>query len=239
MMAECLVPKQIPPSYISSIYVANLKVKQAVEKMLENIGEDHKIIVDTDLFFQGKVKEIINNISIIQGDMFFSLMQTLTISVNTIGIMGKGLASRAKYQFPDVYVHYQDLCKKGELVMGRPALYQRDKPISETLGAEYVDGEEPTWFLLFPTKTHYRYNSDIKGIESGLIWLKNNYEKLGIKSIALPALGCGLGKLSWSLVGPLMVKHLKDLKIDVAIYLPAEKDVPKEWTTKDFLLRNN
>ncbi len=91
MMAECVVPKQIPPSYISSIYVANLKVKQAVEKMLENIGEDHKIIVNTDLFFQGKVKEIINNISIIQGDMFFSLMQTLTISVNTIGIMGKGL----------------------------------------------------------------------------------------------------------------------------------------------------
>ena len=54
--------------------------------------------------------------------MFFSKMQTLTISVNIVGVMGKGIASRARYQFPDVFVYYQDLCKRKELKMGTPVV---------------------------------------------------------------------------------------------------------------------
>jgi O-acetyl-ADP-ribose deacetylase (regulator of RNase III) len=80
------------------------------------------------------------------------------------------------------------------------------------------------------------YNSDPKGIEQGLIWIKDNYEKLGITSLALPALGCGLGKLSWSVIGPMMVKYLKGLKIKVSIYLPTEKNICEEWLTEKFLL---
>ncbi|TET78476.1 DUF4433 domain-containing protein, partial [candidate division TA06 bacterium] len=58
----------------------------------------------------------------------------------------------------------------------------------------------------------------------------------GIKSIALPALGCGLGRLEWRAVGPLMCKSLSGLDIPVQIYLPAEKEIPDELLSKDFLL---
>ena len=78
--------------------------------------------------------------------------------------------------------------------------------------------------------------ADIKGIEEGLIWLKDNYKKEGIKSLALPALGCGLGWLSWEKVGPLMCKYLVDFDINVWIYLPAEKKVSETQLSKEFLL---
>lgn len=237
MMAECLVPDIIPPEYVKAIYVANYNMKKKVESLLESTPGDYDIIPNSNLFFQGEVKTVIDNISIIDGDMFFSRMQTLTISVNIIGIMGKGIASRARYQFPDVFVYYQDLCKRRELKMGTPVLYKRDISANEFLSADYLDNEESTWFLLFPTKTHYKYNSDPTGIEQGLIWLKKNYEELGIKSIALPALGCGLGNLLWSEIGPIMVKYLRELKIPVAIYLPREKEIESKYLTKEFLLK--
>ncbi len=237
VMAECLVPDKISPIYIKSIYVANYKIKEKVESMVGNLSEEYPIIPDFNLFFQPEIRSIIDNVSIRDGDMFFSKMQTLTISVNTIGVMGKGIASRARYQFPDVFIYYQDLCKKKELKMGVPVLYKRDKSVNDFLSADYLDDEESTWFLLFPTKTHYKYNSDPRGIEEGLIWLKNNYERLGIKNLALPALGCGLGNLSWRQIGPIMVKHLKELKIPVAIYLPREKEMDEKYLSREFLLK--
>jgi hypothetical protein len=236
IMAECLVPDNIPSEYINSIFVANNVVRDKIIGMLGSKHMRYGIITHPNSFFQGEIKRTIDNVSVIQGDMFFSQMQTLTISVNTIGVMGKGLASRAKYQFRDVFDYYKDSCTKGELKMGLPVLYKRTKSVNELLSSDYLDDEdEPTWFLLFPTKTHFMYNSDPAGIERGLIWVKENYEGLGIKSLALPALGCGLGNLSWSQIGPMMVKHLRGLKIKVSIYLPAEKNIPDEWLTEEFL----
>ena len=86
------------------------------------------------MFFQPVRKlDLTANLSLVEGDLFFSKMQTLTVSVNCIGIMGKGLASRAKYQFPDVYVHYQDKCKRKTLRMGKPVLYKREEPYHKQL----------------------------------------------------------------------------------------------------------
>ena len=171
--------------------------------------------------------------------MFFSRMQTLTVSVNVVGVMGKGLASRAKYQFPDVYVYYQDLCRKRRLQLGKLQLYKREASFEHDLADEssaLLNANSEKWFLLFPTKHHWKENTDINGIEEGLKWLTNHYEKEGIKSLAVPALGCGLGKLEWRDVGPLMCRYLKELKIHVSIYLPAEKVIPNELLSKDFLL---
>jgi O-acetyl-ADP-ribose deacetylase (regulator of RNase III) len=67
-------------------------------------------------------------------------------------------------------------------------------------------------------------------------WICNNYQKEGIKSLALPALGCGLGWLDWQTVGPLMCKYLKNLNIPVCIYLPVEEKTSDELLTKEFLL---
>ena len=96
--------------------------------------------------------------------MFFSRLQTLTISVNCVGVMGKGLASRSKYQFPDVYVLYQDLCKQKKLQMGKPYLHKREKSLDYELADDplsLTNGNGETWFLLFPTKDNWRYKADI------------------------------------------------------------------------------
>src|SRR5690606_15007770 len=149
------------------------------------------------------------NLSLVDGDMFFSQMQTLTISVNCVGVMGKGLASRAKYQFPGMYVKYQDLCKEKKLALGKPYVLKKEYSLDEELAEspESLRSVEETQFLLFPTKNHWRQRSDIGGIEDGLKELVKNYKRVGIESLATPALGCGLGQLKWSDVGPLMGKY--------------------------------
>ncbi|MGC8926721.1 MAG: macro domain-containing protein [Myxococcota bacterium] len=174
--------------------------------------------------------------------MFFSRMQTLTISVNTIGVMGKGLALRAKYQFPDVYVKYQDLCKDKILRMGKPYLYKREGSLDFILTDEaekLTNLNLQTWFLLFPTKTDWRKIADLKGIEEGLKWLVAQYKAEGIKSLAIPALGCGLGWLPWGIVGPILCTYLSQLDIPVSLYLPIERKVPEEQLKLDFLIRNH
>lgn len=239
LMAECLVPNSVSPEYISEIYVPTSESSKKLTSLLK--GKDISIIVQPELFFLPlKVIRLTDNLCLLRGDMFFSRMQTLTISVNTVGIMGKGLASRAKYQFPDVYVKYQDLCRKKILKMGKPYLYKRE------ISLDYVLADEPeslsdlnlqTWFLLFPTKNHWRENADLNGIVKGLQWLVDNYKKEGITSLAVPALGCGLGKLQWNIVGPIMCKYLIKLDIPVKLYLPAEKEISPEQLTENFLLK--
>ncbi len=239
LMAECLVPKKVSREYFSEIYVPNLEVKNKIKDICDKYNI--QIIQQPEIFFlPTKEIKLTDNLSLIQGDMFFSRLQTLTISVNTVGVMGKGLASRTKYQFPDVYEKYQHLCKDKILKMGKPYIYKRELPSYSTLiedGDEFNYNNSQTWFLLFPTKTHWRNNSDIKGIEKGLQWLVENYKKEGILSLALPALGCGLGNLSWEIVGPMLCTYLQILDIKVDLFLPLEKDIPEEQLSKEFLIR--
>ncbi|MCD6385530.1 DUF4433 domain-containing protein [Candidatus Sumerlaeota bacterium] len=238
LMAECLVPDRVPPEYIQEIYTPNWRVVKNVRNVLKSV--DIPVIPEPELFFlPTREKRLTDNLQLVEGDMFLSRMQTLTISVNTVGVMGKGLASRAKYQFPDVYVFYQDLCKTGQLRMGKPYLYKREASLDMMLADEserLTNLNLQTWFLLFPTKRHWRNMADIRGIEEGLKWLLDNYEKEGIKSLSIPALGCGLGWLEWGNVGPMLCKYLVKMKIPVKLYLPMEKRVPEVQLTKEFLL---
>lgn len=238
LMAECLVPDKVSPDYIQEIYVAN---REALRNVKAIIGDTKiPVIPEPELFFLYSRKvEITEFLSLVQGDMFFSRMQTLTISVNTVGIMGKGLASRAKNQFPDVYVLYQDKCREKILKMGKPHLYKRETLLDHQLADEpqrLSNVNSATWFLLFPTKQHWKYKADIKGIEEGMKWLVNNYKKEGIQSLAIPSLGCGLGWLEWRDVGPLLCKYLQHLDIPVNLYLPIEKKIPEDQLSKEFLL---
>lgn len=237
-MAECLIPDVISPSLIQAIYVGNRLAKERIGA--NNPGLKVPIIIEPKMFFlPSRGFSLTDNLRVAEGDMFFSRMQTLTVSVNVVGVMGKGLASRAKYQFPDVYVYYQDLCRKRKLQMGKPQLYKREGSFEHELADEplsLVNNNLEKWFLLFPTKQHWRDIADIKGIADGLQWLVNNYNKEGIKSLAIPALGCGLGRLAWHEVGPLMCKYLKIINIPVAIYLPTENKISDEELSKEFLL---
>jgi O-acetyl-ADP-ribose deacetylase (regulator of RNase III) len=240
LMAECLVPDKVPPEYIQEIYAPNWQAATKVKEILEKINVHVPVIPEPDLFFL-PIREIqlTDNLYLVEGDLFLSRMQTLTVSVNTVGVMGKGLASRAKYQFPDVYVFYQDLCKSGKLRMGRPYLYKRETALDFILADEserLTNLNLQTWFLFFPTKRHWREMADIRGIEEGLKWLLENYKTEGIKSLAIPALGCGLGWLEWGQVGPILCKYLSKMDVPVKLYLPMERRVPEDQLNKEFLL---
>ena len=239
IMSECLIPGQISPKFIDSIFVVDHQAKKQVESII-NSAKVH-IIPEPHMFFQPKYSTRIgNNISIIDGDMFFSNMQTLTISVNLQGVMGKGLASRTKYQFPDVYVVYQDACRNKQLTAIKPYIYKREASLEQELADLTIPLSTPNavkWFLFFATKRHWRQNSRLEDIEAGLKWIRNNYNEVGIKSLAMPALGCGLGKLSWTEVGPLMCRYLHGIDIDVAIYLPRKDPISSEYLKENFLLK--
>ena len=153
IMAECLVPGQVNPEYIHTLYVANDEARKHVERVVRNLQTP--VVPEPHMFFQPKFKsQIGDNISLINGDMFFSTMQTLTISVNLQGVMGKGLASRAKYQFPDVYVTYEDACRAKTIRARQPYLYKRETSLNQELADPSLPLSTPNavkWFLLFAT----------------------------------------------------------------------------------------
>lgn len=142
------------------------------------------------------------------GDIFESKAQVIVNTVNCEGYMGRGLALAFKQRYPAMFRTYQNECKSGELRIGRPTLYQSSTP----------------WILNFPTKDRWRLPSKLEYIQKGLEFFLACYKKVGIKSIAFPKLGTQNGKLSWDDVGPLMVKYLNQLDLDVHIYI-SEGDV--------------
>ncbi len=244
IMAGVLVPRVIPPEMISNVYVPNNEVRQKVLSLLKahlpEMPGRLSVIPEPHMFFQPRrVRVLTPRLKLVDGDMFFSPMQTLTISVNTVGVMGKGLASRAKYQFPDAYVVYQDAWRKGAIQPGKPFLYKREASLDVELADEpyhLTNANRRTWFLFFPTKRHWRESSRLEDIEQGLMWIVENYQREKIESLALSALGCGLGGLDWGVVGPVMVKYLSKLDIEVHIHLPLERSIPDEQLRKEFLL---
>ena len=139
------------------------------------------------------------------GNIFDSKMDVIAITVNTIGVAGKGIALEAKKRFPDWYKVYKDMCDMGQMQVGNLSVYCQSNPK----------------ILNFPTKTHWKWPSKLEYIEKGLDNLANNgYNLLGIKSLALPALGCTNGGLDWSTVKDLIINKLKDLPIEIEIYAP-------------------
>lgn len=154
-------------------------------------------------------------IKYLEGDIFSTPAQTIVNTVNTVGVMGKGIALEFKNRYPDMFDNYKIACEKKKLKIGRLMLcYEPDH-----------------WVLLFPTKEHWRKPSRLEYIEQGLIKFTNIYAESGITSIAFPKLGCGNGELNWDEVRVLMEKYLKGLPIDVYIYtsqlanaIPEHKD---------------
>jgi hypothetical protein len=123
--------------------------------------------------------------------------------------------------------------------MGQPYLYKREAYLDVELADEPQSLPAPNarkWFLLFATKRHWRDRSDLAGIEAGLRWVLDSYESEGIQSLAIPALGCGLGKLDWRDVGPVMCQVLAKLRVHVAIYLPREAKIEEEHLERTYLL---
>lgn len=145
------------------------------------------------------------NVRIVTGDLLKSRQQTLVNTVNTVGVMGKGIALAFKKRYPDMFDDYVQRCERGDLVLGRP----------------YVFNEPDHLVLNFPTKGHWRAVSKLSDIVAGLEYLEQHYKEWGITSIAVPPLGCGNGQLEWEVVGPTLVRHLSRLDIPAELYAPA------------------
>ena len=163
-------------------------------------------------------------ITYVEADLFTSPAQVLVNTVNTVGVMGKGIALTFKQVYPEMFDEYQHYCENGMFDTGMLWLYKTSHK----------------WILNFPTKKHWRSKSKLEYIEAGLRKFADTYDYKGIGSISFPMLGCGNGELDWDTqVQPLMERYLRRLPIDVYIHLypsvagnvPEHRDIEatKQW----------
>jgi O-acetyl-ADP-ribose deacetylase (regulator of RNase III) len=148
----------------------------------------------------------------LQGNLLDARVEALVNTVNTVGVMGKGIALMFKEAFPKNFRAYEYACKHDEVRVG------------SMLVTETAAFKGPRWIINFPTKQHWRSPSKIEWITEGLQDLRRVVEELGIRSIALPPLGAGNGGLDWRDVKPEVERALGDLKdVEVLVYEPTEK----------------
>lgn len=148
-------------------------------------------------------------ITLVQGSIFKSDAEAITNPVNCIGVSGAGLAKQFKERFPQIEKPYQDACKRRDCKLGGAYPMRLE---TET---------NPLWIVFFPTKFHWRDKSHLIDIKSGLVSLVDKMVKHKIGSIAIPALGCGLGGLEWPAVKSLIETEFQRApQLDVRLHVP-------------------
>jgi len=148
-----------------------------------------------------------------QGNLLSADAEALVNTVNCVGYMGKGIALQFKQAFPGNFKAYQRACKAEEVQPGRMFVFETGGLVN------------PRYIINFPTKRHWRGNSRVADIESGLEDLVAAVRRLGIRSIAIPPLGSGLGGLDWQQVRPRIEAAFADLP-DVHVLLYEPKGAP-------------
>jgi O-acetyl-ADP-ribose deacetylase (regulator of RNase III) len=143
------------------------------------------------------------------GNILESSAEALVNTVNTVGVMGKGIALQFKKEFPLNTRKYGEACQDGSIDIGR-VLVVRDSSLAT--GDKVI--------INFPTKKDWRKPSEYSYIESGLKDLIRVINEEKIKSIAIPPLGSGNGGLDWSRVKQILEKHLSSLPIKICVYEP-------------------
>lgn len=144
------------------------------------------------------------------GNLLTAEVDALVNTVNTVGVMGKGIALQFKRAYPAMFRMYEQAAKAGEIVPGRVQVWET--------GA--MDG--PRFVINFPTKRHWRTPSKLDDIRDGLDDLVRTIEAHRIRSIAVPPLGCGNGGLDWADVRSLIENKLGPLTVDVVVYPPSK-----------------
>jgi O-acetyl-ADP-ribose deacetylase (regulator of RNase III) len=147
-----------------------------------------------------------------QGNLLEEHIEALVNTVNCVGVMGKGIALQFKQAFPENFKQYKKACDLKKVQPGRMFITYTDKLL-------------PKCIINFPTKNHWKGKSKIEDIESGLNALVKEVERLHIKSIAIPPLGCGNGGLDWAQVKPMIVNAFAGLS-DVRVVIFEAGDAP-------------
>lgn len=144
-----------------------------------------------------------------KGNLLDADVEAVVNTVNTVGVMGKGIALMFKERFPENFEAYVAACKAGEVRIGEMFVTSVDE----------LDG--PRWVINFPTKKHWRPPTKLEWVREGLVSLKDVIREKQIRSIAIPPLGCGNGGLNWEEVRPLIEAALGDLEdVQIVVYEP-------------------
>jgi O-acetyl-ADP-ribose deacetylase (regulator of RNase III) len=152
-----------------------------------------------------------------RGDILKAEADALVNTVNCVGFMGRGIAAQFKRAFPDNLRAYEAACKREEVQPGKMLVFE-----TRQLGG-------PRYIINFPTKRHWRAKSRLADIQAGLKALVLDVRRLGIRSIAIPPLGCGLGGLDWQDVRPLIESAFAQLEdVRTMIFEPAGAPAPKD-----------
>ncbi len=145
------------------------------------------------------------------GNLLDAKVEALVNTVNTVGVMGKGLALQFKRRFPAAFRAYEAACKRGEVVVGRMFVVESGEPTG------------PRFIVNFPTKQHWRNPSRIEYVRDGLVALVEELRSRGIQSVAIPPLGCGNGGLDWADVRPLIDEALAKVpQVRALVFAPSD-----------------
>jgi O-acetyl-ADP-ribose deacetylase (regulator of RNase III) len=148
------------------------------------------------------------NIELRTGDILKADADAIVNTVNCVGIMGRGIALQFKNAYPANFKAYKAACDAEQVQPGRMFVFETGK-------------FTPRFIINFPTKRHWKGKSRIEDIEAGLIALAEEIKSRGIKSVAIPPLGAGLGGLDWDDVLPRIKSALQDISdLDVIIFEP-------------------
>ncbi|QKW12491.1 macro domain-containing protein [Verrucosispora sp. NA02020] len=155
-------------------------------------------------------------ITLSRGDLLNADVDALVNAVNTVGVMGKGIALQFKRAYPANYAAYRAACAKNEVHLGRMFVHDAARPGPR----RYV--------INFPTKGHWRAASKLSDVHAGLADLGRVVRERQITSIAVPALGCGHGGLAWAEVHPVIERAFAELPdVRVVLFVPdGERETP-------------
>jgi len=163
-------------------------------------------------------------INYVTGNLLEAPVEALVNTVNTVGVMGKGIALQFKQAFPHNYEVYRKACQNNELWPGKLLVV----PTGSLMN--------PRMIINFPTKRHWRSPSQLEDIDAGLRALAELIPQLEIDSLALPPLGCGNGGLDWAVVQPRIHAALNGIP-DVSILVYEPKGAPEAKEMRVFTKR--
>jgi len=158
-------------------------------------------------------------ITLTEGNLLKTDAEALVNTVNCVGHMGKGIALQFKKAYPENYEAYRRACDAEQVRPGRMFIFETGNMFN------------PRYIINFPTKRHWRGKSRYEDIESGLKALVEDVRRLGIRSVAMPPLGCGLGGLDWKRVRTMIEQAFLELpEVEVMLFPPSgapeAKDMP-------------
>lgn len=200
--AEALVHQHLPVDALLGIGCHGAAHSRAPEWVVELSGR----------FPQsgGATRLVLLMIRYIQGNLLEASAEALINTVNEVGVMGKGVALMFREAFPENTRAYEAACKAGEVRVGRMFV---------TRNADLMG---PRWIINFPTKQHWRHPSRLEWVQEGLRDLVRVLHKNGIRSVALPALGCGNGGLEWTRVRAEIETTFQGMQdVDILVFEPA------------------